>query len=242
MAGMGGNDMKKHYLLFILFLFGCGSMFMGCNEKITDGQEDPYYLGSQGSCKYLPLNIDNKWNYHEVYETWDYDAYGELERSTKEESDLVNTVNAEPTDPLTNNYWGLSMVTDPLICWHNGMYKRYGLKTAYVIGDDIQVGDETDRLFLNNYYIQGHQPYVKEILDTYEVAAGVFHNVVHIEFEFSGSYEGMTGDYHDYYHKHEYWAEGVGLIYGYYYESHGQYNHGSTSSKTTEELTSYELH
>lgn len=238
-------------------------MFPGCNDKITDGQEEPYYLGSQGCCKYLPLNIDNKWQYDVNNETSHYDSYGFLIESTYTETSETNTVIAEPTDPLVNNYWALNMV-GALICWHNGVYNRnINYDPKYIIGDDIQVGDQTESMFLSNVFPdnelstlspiqnkhlnsnqngQNNPPVVEEIIDTLEVPAGVFHNVLRIHAEYSWSYEEMSGDSYGWVDVDEYWAEGVGMIFGDYYEKTGQWFHNSTSVHMKYALKSYELH
>ncbi len=230
----------KRGLLTLALVVICSFLLLSCNVSEENNptspdppdSPDPLPPPDLSSSRYLPLGINNEWNYDYHYAYYRYDQNHQYLRDYLYDTSLKLDVVKQPSNQ-TGNYWQMDEIYTPpsppdqitvtpairsgiLLTCHDGNVYEYPTQSL-IIGDEMTVGQETQTSLLLPI-----GPYIfTSIVPQYTVPAGTFNNVRLLEYNDTWSDYWMSGSAHKTWHYNEYYTENVGLIYaGYYYNYH----------------------
>ncbi len=249
--------MKKRTIFCAVVLISC--LLFSCNNIADTTPSDlDGPMPDLSSSDYLPLALDNHWDYHYNYSYRRYNANYQLTQNYDDYTSLILLVVKQPRNQQMDCYWhidedfipidpppGLSEITPTLrnsinlFCEDGDVYEHphNQYDNDFIIGDNMNIGNEAGTSLLLDI---GPYTYTTNV-GYVTLPAGTFDNVRKLEYHDSYSYDGAEHYYHSTWDYYEYYAEGVGLVWASYHH-HDYVSNSYTSDEFTDiELESYVL-
>lgn len=223
--------------MFITLLFS----LPGCDKEEDNPTSD--YPGTDGQSTYFPLHAQNRWNYQETSSNKRYTLDGYKISGDDVMKDRTASFVVSPSGSDAN-YWRMRFadVDNPdvcedkiLICHDSRIYERDNYLTRFIIGDDMEMGSETEVSLMGDY---GPFTYSEFFTDIY-IQSVLYHNVRVLSYTMTIP----AGNDTYIFTVEQYFGEGIGLICDrnfmkMIYEESGYYD----EILRITELTSCDLH